>query len=131
MMFRMAVEAIDPDAADAMMQDQMSPSAQEKERRQVQDDVSAMMSGIEPPMPMMANHQLHLQTIQQIMSQPNMAQRLQALPDSQKLIQNRVKFHQNQLTQHQVNPQVGRALATSAFNPRQKPPDLAYSSPRQ
>lgn len=130
MMFKMAVEAIDPDAADAIAQDQMSPSAQEKEKRSVHEDVSQMMNGIEPPMPMMANHQLHLQTIQQIMSQPNMMQRLQGLPDSQKLIQNRVKFHQNQIQQFQANPQIGRALSTSAFQPKQ-PPELAYSSPSQ
>jgi len=129
-MFKMAVEAIDPDAADAIAQDQVSPSAQEKEKRQVHEDVSQMMNGIEPPMPMMANHQLQLQTIQQILSQPNMMQRLQGMPDTQKLIQNRVKFHQNQIQQFQQNPQIGRALATKAFQPKQAP-ELEYASQNQ
>jgi hypothetical protein len=130
LMFRLALEAIDPDAADVIQQDQTSPSAQEKEKRQVHEDMSQMMNGIMPPYPMMANHQLHLQTIQQILSQPNMTQRLQGLPDSQKLIQARVKFHQAQITQHQVNPTVGRALATNTMQPQQSP-ELEYASPRQ
>lgn len=129
-MFKMAVEAIDPDAADAIAQDQVSPSAQEKEKRQVRDDVTAMMNGIEVPMPMMANHQLHLATIQQILSQPNMMQRLQGMPDSQKLIANRVKFHKNQIQQYQQNPQIGRALATKAFQPTQAP-ELEYAGAQQ
>jgi hypothetical protein len=130
MLYKMAVEAVDPDAADAMISDQVSPAAQEKEKRQVRDDVTAMFQGIETPLPMTANHQLHIQTIQQILSQPNVMARLQALPDTQKLIQNRMQFHQRQIQQYQVNPTVGRALQTKAFQPQQAP-ELQYSSPRE
>jgi hypothetical protein len=129
-LFKMAVNAIDPDAADALEQDQISPSAQEKEKRQVRDDVTAMFQGIEPPLPMTANHGLHLQTIQQIISQPNVLQRLQALPDTQKLLQSRMQFHQRQIQQYQQNPQIGRALQTKAFQPQQAP-ELQYSSSSQ
>ena len=128
-MFKMAVEAIDPDAADALAQDQVSPSAQEKEKQGVRADLSYMMAGGEPPMPMMANHGLHLQEIAKFLMQPNTQQRLAGLPDSKKLIENRVKFHQNQIQQYQQNPQIGRALSTKAFQPKAAP-ELEYSSPR-
>ena len=130
MLYKMGVEAIDPDAADAMAQDQISPSAQEKEKQSVRADLAYMMAGGEPPEPMMANHRLHLQEIGKFLMQPNTQQRLAGLPDSKKLIENRVKFHQRQIQQREQNPQIGRALVTSALKPPQAP-ELEYSSLRQ
>jgi len=130
MLYKLGVEAIDPDIADAIQVEQTSPAAQEKEKRQVHEDVSQMMNGIQPALPMLANHQLHLQTIQQILSQPNMMQRLQGLPDSQKLIQNRIQFHQRQIQQYTQNPAIGRALQTQTFQPKMAP-EMGYGQPGQ
>jgi hypothetical protein len=117
LLFRMAVELIDPDAADAIAQDQSSPDAMEKERKDEKHAFGLMLAGVEPDFPVLGNHQLRMQVMQQIMSQPNMAQRLANLPDSQKLIQNRFQTFQRQIQQHQVNPTIGRTLATRAFQP--------------
>jgi hypothetical protein len=127
LLFKMAVELIDPDAADAIAQDQASPEAMEKERKDEKHAFGLMMAGVEPDLPMMGNHQLRLQTMQQLLSQPNMPQRLQSLPDSQKLIQNRVQFFQRQIQQFTQNPAIGRALTGKTFQPQQAP-DVAMSS---
>jgi hypothetical protein len=123
-LFNMAVEAIDPDAADALEQSQVSPEAQAKEQQDELNAIGQAMNGIEPPLPMYANHQLRLQTLMQntIQSQnPLMMQRLQAAPDAQKILQNRAQFFQNQIQQYTQNPVIGRALQTSTFAPKQAP----------
>jgi hypothetical protein len=50
-----------------------------------------------------------------------MMQRLQLLPDTQKILQNRAQFFQNQIQQYQQNPVIGRALQTSTFQSKQAP----------
>jgi hypothetical protein len=123
-LFNMAVEAIDPDAADALEQSQVSPEAQAKEEQDELNAIGQAMNGIEPPLPMYANHQLRLQTLMQhtIQSQnPLMLQRLQAAPDAQEILKNRAQFFQNQIQQYTQNPVIGRALQTSTFAPKQAP----------
>jgi hypothetical protein len=124
MLFKMAIEAIDPDAADQIANDQISPAAMEKEKADELSAISAAFSGVEWPLPMMGNHELRLQTLMQNTIQspnPVMMQRLQANPDTQKILENRAKFYQNQIQQMQQNPQIGRALATGAFQPKMAP----------
>jgi hypothetical protein len=73
---------------------------------------------------MMGNHQLRLQTLMEnTMQSPNplMRHRLESAPDTQKILENRVKFFQNQLQQYQQNPMIGRALTTGAFQPGMAP----------
>jgi hypothetical protein len=124
MLFNMAVEAIDPDAADALQQSQVSPEAQAKEQQDELNAIGQAMNGIEPPLPMYANHQLRLQVLMQntIQSQnPMMMQRLQMAPDAQEILKNRAQFFQNQIQQYTQNPTIGRALQTSTFAPKQAP----------
>ena len=124
MLFNMAVEAIDPDAADALEQSQVSPEAQAKEQQDELNAIGQAMNGIEPPLPMYANHQLRLQVLMQntIQSQnPMMMQRLQMAPDAQEILKNRAQFFQNQIQQYTQNPTIGRALQTSTFQPKQAP----------
>jgi hypothetical protein len=123
-LFNMAVEAIDPDAAEALEQSQVSPAAQEKERQEELAAIGQAMSGIEPPLPMYANYQLRLQVLQENTLQsrnPLMMQRLQAAPDTQQILKNRAEFFMNQLQQYTQNPQIGRALQTSTFAPKMAP----------
>jgi hypothetical protein len=124
LLFNMAVEAIDPDAADALEQSQVSPAAQEKEKSEELAAIGQAMNGIEPPLPMYANHQLRLQVLLQntLQSQnPLMMQRLQTAPDSQEILKNRAQFFMNQIQQYTQNPTIGRALQTSTFAPKQAP----------
>jgi hypothetical protein len=124
MLFNMAVEAIDPDAAAGLEQSQVSPDAQAKEQSDELNAIAQAFSGVEPPLPMYANHQLRLQTLlQNTIQSPNpmMAQRLQLMPDTQKILQNRAQFFQNQIQQYQQNPIIGRALQTSTFQKGQAP----------
>jgi hypothetical protein len=123
-LFNMAVEAIDPDAAEGLEQSQVSPAAQEKERQEELNAIGQAMSGIEPPLPMYANYQLRLQVLQENTLQsrnPLMMQRLQAAPDTQQILKNRAEFFMNQLQQYTQNPQIGRALQTSTFAPKMAP----------
>jgi hypothetical protein len=124
MLFQMAVEAIDPDAADALQQSQVSPEAQAKEQQDELNAIAQAFTGIEPPLPMYANHQLRLQTLMQNTIQspnPMMAQRLQLMPDTQEILKNRAQFFQNQIQQYTQNPIIGRALQTSTFKSPQAP----------
>jgi hypothetical protein len=124
MLFRMAIEAIDPDAADQIADDQVSPAANEKEKQDELNAISAAFNGIEWPLPMQGNHQLRLETLMENTIQspnPLMQHRLQAAPDTQKILENRAKFFQRQMQQYQQNPDIGRALATSAFQPGMAP----------
>jgi hypothetical protein len=123
-LFNMAVEAIEPDAADALEQSQVSPAAQEKEKSEELAAIGQAMNGIEPPLPMYANHQLRLQVLLQntLQSQnPLMMQRLQGAPDSQEILKNRAQFFMNQIQQYTENPTIGRALQTRTFAPKQAP----------
>jgi hypothetical protein len=117
LVFKAAAEIIDPDLAEAITQDQMSPTAQERERSDEYNAVSQILSGIEPTKPMMANNQFRMQIIQQIVSDPGTMQKVQADPIAQKRLQNRMKFFQLQIQQHQLNPQIGRTLATQTLSP--------------
>lgn len=124
LLFRMAIEAIDPDAADAIAQDQVSPAAMEKEKQDELNAIAQAMAGIEPPLPMMANNQLRLQVLAQNTLQstnPLMAQRLQGAPDAQEILKKRAQFFMNQLQQNTQNPTIGRALATKTFQPKAAP----------
>jgi hypothetical protein len=128
--FKMAMEIIDPDAADAVIQNDQVAT-----QREVQDElnaISVIMSGIDMPAPAYGNHQLRLQTlIGATIQSPNpmMKQRLQASPDSQQMLQKRAEFYQNQIQQHQVNPQIGRTLATQAFAPGPQPLPTTNAAP--
>lgn len=124
MLFNMAVEAIDPDAADALQQSQVSPEAQEKEQQDERNAIAQAFAGVESPLPMYGNHQLRLQTLMQNTIQspnPMMMQRLQMLPDTQKILQNREQFFRNQIQQYTQNPVIGRALQTATFQPKAAP----------
>jgi len=119
MVFNAAANIVDPDLADALGKDQMSPTAMQKEKDSEYNAISQILSGIEAIKPMMANNQFRLQTIQEIMSDPATMQRVQQDPVAQKRLQNRVKFFQDQIQQYQSNPQIGRTLATQTFAPNQ------------
>lgn len=124
MLFNMAVEAIDPDVADQLSQDQVSPAAQEKEKQDELAAVSAAFSGVVWPLPMMGNHQLRLDTLLGATlksSNPAMQQRLAANPDTQEILMERAKFYTNQMQQSTQNPIIGRALATDPFQKKQAP----------
>jgi len=128
LLFRMAIEAIDPDAAEAIAQDQVSPAAQEKERQDELNAIAQAMSGIEPPLPMMANYQLRLQVLSEATLQsqnPMMSQRLLQAQDSQEILKKRGQFFMNQLQQTTQNPQIGRALSTRTFQPKMAPELMA------
>jgi hypothetical protein len=119
LVFKAAAEIIDPDLAEAITQDQMSPTAQQRERTDEMNAIAQMRVGMEPDKPMMANNNLRLQTIQQVLQQPNMAQAFMQDPVSKTLLENRIKFFTSQIQQFQKNPQIGRTLAVSAFDPSQ------------
>lgn len=113
--FKAAAELVDPDLADQMTEDEMSPAAMERERNDEYNAVSQILSGIEAVKPMMANPQFRLQTIQQIMTDPGTMQKVSQDPIAQKRLKNRVEFFQNQIQQYTANPAIGRALSTTTF----------------
>lgn len=114
--FNAAVQIVDPDLADMLNEDQASPAAIEKERKDEQAAMTAIMSGIEPDKPMFAMNQVRLQKIQEILSQPQVTQQAMSNPVTKKLIENRVKFFMDQIQQFTKNPQIGRTLATKTFD---------------
>lgn len=120
--FSYLMETIDPDLADAVVDDSQTATA-----RETQDErgaINAAFNGMESPLPMYGNHQLRLQTIMQDVFQsqnPRMQQRLMQNPDTMEILKKRVEFHQNQIQQYQQNPQIGRALSTQAFAPKMAP----------
>jgi hypothetical protein len=122
-LFKMAMEAIDPDAADIgiVMDDQI---ATDKERQDELVAVSKAMNGIESDLPMHGNHELRLQTlVSATLQSPNplMKKRLQENPDSVAILQKRAQFFMNQIQQYTQNPQIGRALSTQTFQPKMAP----------
>jgi hypothetical protein len=129
LVFNAAANIVDPDLADALGKDQMSPAAMQKEQSDEYNAIGQILSGIEAVKPMMANNQFRLQTIQQIMSDPATMQRVQGDQVAQKRLENRVKFFQNQIQQFQANPQIGRTLATQTFAPNQ--PGAVSQAPAQ
>ena len=74
----------------------MSPEAQQKEQQDAERiAIAQAFAGVDPPLPMYANNQLRLQVLMQNTIQspnPMMAQRLQMLPDTQKILQNRARI---------------------------------------
>lgn len=117
LVFQAAAQIIDPDLADALTADQMSPTAQEREIKDAYSDMAQIMAGIEPQKNAMANAQLRIQTINTIVQQPNVMMKLQQDPVAQKLFQNYLNYYMLQIQQYQNNPQIGRSLATTAFSP--------------
>jgi hypothetical protein len=122
MVFQMAAQIVDPDLADALSENQSSPAAMEKERADEYSAVAQIIgSHVEAVKPMMAMNQLRLQTMQEILSQPQVMQRVAQDPTAQELLTNRREFFQNQITQFETNPQIGRALSTTTFPQGQQP----------
>jgi hypothetical protein len=122
MVFNAAANIVDVDLAEALEQDQMSPTAMKKEKDDEYAAWGQIGGGIVPQKPMMANNQLRLQTImQEILAQPQVQQRMGQDEMFRKLAEDRIKFFQNQIQQYQVNPVVGRSLTTQPFAPQQAP----------
>jgi hypothetical protein len=120
LVFRAAAEIVSPELADAIAQDQMSPQAMQREQADEYNAMTQIRAGIEPTQPQMANNQLRLQVINNILTkQPQLAAQIMNDPVQKVLLQNRIKFFTNQIQQYQVNPQIGRTLAPSALNPSQ------------
>lgn len=116
-LFRVAMEAIDIDLADEVVEDDQP--ATEREKTDELMAVNAAMNGLEMPLPQQGNHQLRLQTLMSATLQsqnPEMAKRLQQNPDTIAILQNRIKFFQNQVQQNTQNAQIGRMLSTQTFS---------------
>lgn len=111
--FRSGMELIDTDWADQAVED--APAASERERNDEKQALAQILVGIEPDKPKFANHQLRLDTLQQSLQTPGMAERVQRDATVQELLKNRIEFHQNQIQQYQVNPEIGRNVSTSTF----------------
>jgi len=122
LVFKAAMEIVDPDIADEIAQDQASPEAIERERGDEENAFAKMLSGVEPTKPIYGNHKVRYQKMMEIMQQPNMPGRMASLPqDSKALIQNRMKFFQAQIQQYEQNPMIGRSLSTKTFQPQMAP----------
>jgi hypothetical protein len=120
-LFKWWMEEIDPDLADMVDDDEQ---ATEREKKDEKAAVQGILSGVDQEFPMFGNHQLRLQTLQEATFQsqnPAMAKRLMQNPDSVEMLQNRIKFFENQIQQYQVNPTIGRTLARNTFAPRLAP----------
>lgn len=125
MVFNAAANIVDGDLADAMAEDQMSPTAMKKEKDDEYAAWGQIGGGIVPQKPMMANNQLRLQTIyQEILAQPQVQQRMGQDKMFAELAKDRIEFFQNQIQQYQVNPQIGRSLTTQPFTGNQQAPRL-------
>lgn len=129
--FQRIMELIDPDAADLIAQDQSSPEAMDREKRDEKSALAQMMNGIEPDFPQFGNHQLRLQTLQESLQklQPNRLMQLQQNPDAMELIKNRVKQFTDNIQQRTENAQIGRTLAPSAFD-RSKAASVETTQPQ-
>jgi hypothetical protein len=114
--FKAAAQIVDPDLADAMAEDEMSPMAQERETNDEYNAIAQIMAGIEPRQNLTANPQFRLQIIQQIASQPQFMGEIQQKPASQKMLETRVNAYKAQIQQFTENPQIGRALSTQSFS---------------
>jgi hypothetical protein len=123
--FNAAANIVDPDLADDLAEDQVSPVAMQKERDAEKNAIAQIMGGIEPDQDLMANPELRLKVMQEVMSQPQFMQELQGKPNSQKMLETRAKAYVAQIQQYQNNPQIGRALSTQTFS--SKPPALAQA----
>ncbi len=106
---RMAVRSFLPGWADELLGDPVA--VEQDEIDDEQKAVSLMSLGIEPrPVPG-RNHALRLQVLADAMGGPN-SRRLQEImastPEVAELFKKRAAFHQFQVDQYQVNPDVGR-----------------------
>ncbi len=123
-LFNMIMNIVDPDAADEIAQDQTSPEAMEREKNDELNAANMIMNGIEPPFPIMGNHQLRLQTLVGATIQstnPEFQKRLSERKDSKEMLQNRIKAFVSNIQQFQQNPQIGRTLTTKTFQPQMAP----------
>jgi hypothetical protein len=80
-----------------------------------------ILSGIEPDKPKTGNFQLRMQTLLEATVQsknPEVMQKITQSKSTQMLLKNRFDYFQNQVQQHQVNPQIGRSLSTKTFEPK-------------
>jgi len=127
--FAAAANIVSPELADAIVQDQMSPTAMQREMDNEYNAMAQIRVGIEPTQPQMANNNLRLQVIQKVMQQPNVAQAILGDPVSKALLENRIKYFTNQIQQYQRNPQIGRTLAPSTFNKAQ-PATVTQGTPQ-
>lgn len=120
--FNAFAQAVDPDLADMLAQDQMSPAALKKEKDDEYNAWGQLAGGIVAQKPMMANNQLRLQTImQEIMTQPTVQQRMANDQNFAKLAEDRIKFFQAQIQQYEVNPTIGRTLTKQPNQPMALP----------
>lgn len=125
--FSRVLSIFDPDFADLIEEDQQSVT--ERERNDEKLAATQILSGIEPDFPMHANHQLRMQTLVENTLQsknPSVQQIVASRKDVQQLLKSRVQNFQRQIQQQQINPIIGRTLATKAMEPSQPAEMLPY-----
>jgi hypothetical protein len=127
--FNIAANILDPDMADDLQESMTSPAAIDKEKSDEYNAIAQIKAGIEARKPVPANPQLRLQVISEIMSDPHTADAFMSDPVAKERLKNRIAYFQNQITQFQQNPQIGRALSTSTFNSKQAP-QLSLNTPQ-
>lgn len=110
------MSALDPRMAQLLVRNPGAAAASEASDEQ--QALAQLWAGIEPPLGQPGqNAQLRLQVIgQQLQANPEWAQRFQADPVFQKMLQARVQSFQFQIQQHQINPQIGRQGAVPALS---------------
>jgi hypothetical protein len=116
---------IEPDAADLVESDQQDAS--QKEIDEEDAATAQILVGMEPRFPQSGNHKLRLQRLisNTFNSQnPAIQQTIQARPDIQKLLFTRIKNHQNQIQQYEVNPGIGATVSTRAFTQPAQPAEM-------
>lgn len=116
-LYKVLMQAALPDVADQFIQE--AGPATERERNDEQDAITAAMAGVAKPVPAHGNFQLRLQVIQETLQNPQIQQELMQKKVSQEIVKKRIEYFQNQIQQYQVNPQIGRTLATAPMQPRQ------------
>lgn len=127
-LFSRIMGIVDPDAGDLIDEDE--PAVTEREVNDEKQAIAQIMTGLQPVMPMHGNHALRLQTlVADTFQSPNpfVQQTIAQRQDVQELLKSRIQFFQNQIQQYQKNPQIGRTLATDAFNPKE-PGQVATTS---
>ena len=119
-LFNAAVSlAVDPDTADLLTQDQMSPAAAKREKDDEYSAWGQIGGGVVAQKPLGASNQFRLSVIQEILSQPQLQARLQEDEQFRKIAEDRIKFFQDQIQQYSSNPQIGRTLAVQPFTSSQ------------
>lgn len=115
-MARALAERLDPDLADEMVEDR--PVAVARERSDEQTALMAMLNGIEPDFPQFGDHQTRMEFLNEKLSDPQLQARITKDANAENiwaLLENRMKLHQDQIQQYQVNPGIGRAVGTKTF----------------